>query len=89
MKRAILCVLLCLGCARRAVVRQLDSCQATEVTVEGQAWRVSCVNQWKLRHEVIFHKQIQPGDLILYVPYKENELGELHGYIDSINGQKD
>lgn len=81
------------GCAApKPVVRGLDSCRATEVSeiayADTPTWKVTCINQWQLRQEVFFNKEVSTGDVILYVPFKENEMGDLHGYIESINGNK-
>lgn len=89
MPRWLFVVALVCGCASTRTVRQFDSCKVTEVTQEAESWTAVCVNQWQLLQDVIFHQEIKTGDVVLYVPYKENELGDLHGYIETINGQKE
>ena len=82
------------GCAAppTQVVRRLDSCKATEVIkiehAETPTWKVSCINRAQEIQEVFFHKPVSTDDEILYAPYKEYDLGDVHGYIESVNGSK-
>ena len=88
MKRLVLGLILVAGCAPKPIIRRFDVCRVTEVEhleSDPPAWRAKCVNQWQLRQDIVFHEEIQTGDDILYVPYKENEMGELHGYIHKRN----
>ena len=76
MRICILIALALVGCAKKQqAVRRFDSCGVIEVSRVEEKWRTVCVNQWRLKTEVIFDKEVMAGDVVLYIPYKENDGG--------------